>query len=405
MTDLLSTVNIFTDGACSHNPGPGGWAALLISRDTARFISGYQPETTNNRMELLAAISALKALARSTRVTIHTDSRYLADGIERWVHSWRRNNWLTASNKPVVSKDLWMELLELVAEHDVHWTWIRGHADNRFNNFVDQLARDAISNKSGVNEKVSLGDLEAIIVADKFRGNVRQLESAVAATGITGNWRTESDGSYRYDAVNQGILRWWRSTGSLSFQGPDPGRAKLKTAVMTALANGEGLKRLVKRERADKRIFIVHGHDIRAVEKLELALRRLGLHPYLLVKDAGMGETLIEELEGRVRKEGSVGFGIVVMMPDDIGHAAQDGAKKARNRARQSVVLEMGMMIAALTRKNVAILCHVSVEQPTDADWIQYISFDKDIGECTPQLAQRLVSSGFEIDPKRLAAV
>jgi predicted nucleotide-binding protein len=242
-------------------------------------------------------------------------------------------------------------------------------------------------------------------MADKFRGKIEQLESAVAFSGIAGSWRAESDGSHRYDAVNEGILRWWPTTGSLSFQGPVPGRAELKTAVMTALADGEGSKRLVRRETSDKRIFIVHGHDIKVLERLELILRRLGLEPYMLIKDAGTGGTLIEELEGNIGKEGSAVFGIVIMTPDDIGYAVRDGADKARSRARQNVILEMGMMLASLTRKNVAILRHVSIEQPSDADGVKYIAFDKDIGECTQQLAQRLMNSGFEIDPKRLAAV
>jgi ribonuclease HI len=114
-------------------------------------------------MELLAAISALKALTRHAKATIHTDSRYLLDGMERWVYGWERNNWLTASKKPVVSQDLWMELVGLVAKHDVQWLWVRGHAENPFNNFVDLLARDAISRKSGVDVRKSVKELEDIV--------------------------------------------------------------------------------------------------------------------------------------------------------------------------------------------------------------------------------------------------
>jgi predicted nucleotide-binding protein len=242
-------------------------------------------------------------------------------------------------------------------------------------------------------------------MTDKFRGNIEQLQGAVAGCGIAGSWREESDGSHRYDAANDGILRWWPGTGSLAFQGPGPGRSQLKTAVMTALADGEGVKYFVRKATSDNRIFIVHGHDIKVLERLELILRRLGLEPYMLIKDAGTGGTLVEELEGKIGKEGSAVFGIVIMTPDDIGYAVKDGPDKARNRARQNVILEMGMMLASLTRKNVAILRHVSIEQPSDADGIKYIAFDQDIGECTQQLAQRLMSSGFEIDPKRLAAV
>jgi predicted nucleotide-binding protein len=242
-------------------------------------------------------------------------------------------------------------------------------------------------------------------MTDKFRGRIEHLQGAVAACGIDGAWREESDGSYRYDAMNEGILRWWPKTGTLSFQGPGAGRDQLKAAVMAALSDGESAKSLIRTASGDKKIFIVHGHDTESRDRLELLLRRLGLEPYLLIKDAGTGGTLIEELEGKIGKEGSAVFGVVIMTPDDIGYAAKDGQDKARNRARQNVILEMGMMLASLTRKNVAILRHVSIEQPSDADGIKYIAFDKSIDECIQQLAQRLMNSGFDIDPKRLAAV
>ncbi len=163
-----SVVTIFTDGACSYNPGPGGWAALLILRNSARFISGYESHTTNNKMELNAAIAALKTLKRSAEANIHTDSRYLQDGIKHWIHNWTKNNWRNASGKPVVSQDLWMTLLELIRIHHVHWIWVKGHSTNRFNNFVDLLAREAISRKSGVDVRLSVRELEDIL-------NVRQI--------------------------------------------------------------------------------------------------------------------------------------------------------------------------------------------------------------------------------------
>jgi predicted nucleotide-binding protein len=242
-------------------------------------------------------------------------------------------------------------------------------------------------------------------MTDKFKGEIDQLRRATDNCGIGGAWREESDGSWRYDGANDGIARWWPKTGTLAFQGRDPGKTALKEALHAALAGDEKAKPFVKKAHADKRIFIVHGHDIPSLERLELILRRLDLDPYMLIKDAGSGGTLIEELEGKIGKDGTAVFGIVIMTPDDIGYAVKDGPDKARSRARQNVILEMGMMLASLTRKNVAILRHVSIEQPSDADGIKYIAFDKDIGECTAQLAQRLMNSGFEIDPKKLAAV
>src|ERR1700741_703030 len=158
-----SVVTIFTDGACSHNPGPGGWAALLIFRGTARFISGYERHTTNNRMELRAAIGALTTLTKSAEANVHTDSKYLQDGISRWIRGWIKNKWKTSGNKPVLNQDLWLELLSLVETHHVHWSWVRGHSTNKFNNFVDLLARGAISRREGVDVRLSLGELEDIL--------------------------------------------------------------------------------------------------------------------------------------------------------------------------------------------------------------------------------------------------
>jgi ribonuclease HI len=163
MDDWESAITIFTDGACSYNPGPGGWAALLILRNTARFISGYESHTTNNRMELLAAISALKTLQRRSTANIHTDSLYLRDGINRWIHRWKKNNWRSSSNKPVVNQDLWTELSELADKHHIHWLWVRGHSTDRYNNFVDLLARGAISRRGGVDVRLGVSELEVIL--------------------------------------------------------------------------------------------------------------------------------------------------------------------------------------------------------------------------------------------------
>jgi ribonuclease HI len=137
-------VHIFTDGACSGNPGPGGWGAILRSGGTEKELSGGEPATTNNRMELMAAISALEALKRRCKVEIHTDSNYVKDGITRWIHNWRRNGWRTADRKPVKNAELWQRLDALMGAHDVDWRWVRGHAGHAENERADQLARDAM---------------------------------------------------------------------------------------------------------------------------------------------------------------------------------------------------------------------------------------------------------------------
>jgi predicted nucleotide-binding protein len=240
---------------------------------------------------------------------------------------------------------------------------------------------------------------------DKFHGNLDQLREAVRSCSLAGHWRKEGNGVQRFDANSGGIMLWWESTGTLAFRGPEPAKSALRDAVLAALARGDEGKSLVTKAPGDKRIFIVHGHDLAALDRLELILRRLKLDPYMLIKDAGTGGTLIEELEGKIGKDGTAVFGIVMMTPDDIGYSVKEGSDKARSRARQNVILEMGMMLASLTRKNVAILRHVSIEQPSDADGIKYIPFDKDVAECTQQLVQRLMNSGFEIDPKLLASI
>ncbi|HWA29625.1 MAG TPA: ribonuclease HI [Rhizomicrobium sp.] len=137
-------MDIFTDGACSGNPGPGGWGAILRSGSHEKEISGGEAETTNNRMELMAAIRALRSLKKPSDVTIHTDSRYLMDGATQWMKRWKANGWKTADKKPVKNDDLWLALDEVLTKHRVTWRWVKGHADHVENNRADALARAAI---------------------------------------------------------------------------------------------------------------------------------------------------------------------------------------------------------------------------------------------------------------------
>ncbi len=137
-------VDIFTDGACSGNPGPGGWGALLRKGTVEKEISGGETATTNNRMEMMAAIQALEALKRPTTARLHTDSAYLRDGITKWIHGWKRNGWKTADKKPVKNEDLWKRLEIAMAPHRVEWLWVKGHAGHPENERVDALARDEV---------------------------------------------------------------------------------------------------------------------------------------------------------------------------------------------------------------------------------------------------------------------
>jgi len=134
-------VKIHTDGACSGNPGPGGWGAILEFRGVEKELCGGEPETTNNRMELTAAIEALGALKRTAAADLYTDSKYLRDGVTQWIHNWKRNGWKTAAKKPVKNADLWRRLDELLAGHKVEWHWVKGHAGHDFNERADELAR------------------------------------------------------------------------------------------------------------------------------------------------------------------------------------------------------------------------------------------------------------------------
>jgi len=138
-------VVIHTDGACSGNPGPGGWGVILQWGGHTRELKGGEAHTTNNRMELTAAIMALEALKRPCDVDLHTDSEYLRQGITGWIHGWKRNGWRTADKKPVKNADLWQRLEAAVGRHTVHWHWVRGHSGHDLNERADELAREAIA--------------------------------------------------------------------------------------------------------------------------------------------------------------------------------------------------------------------------------------------------------------------
>ena len=137
-------VEIYTDGACSGNPGPGGWGVLLRWRGTEREICGGVADTTNNRMELMAAIVGVETLKRGSRVSLYTDSTYVRDGITRWIHKWKENGWKTAARKPVKNAELWRRLEAALAGHDVEWHWVKGHAGHPENERADALARQGM---------------------------------------------------------------------------------------------------------------------------------------------------------------------------------------------------------------------------------------------------------------------
>jgi len=140
---MKKKITIYTDGACSGNPGKGGWAAVIIEDENEKTISGSEMLTTNNRMELIAVINALKEVS-SAELDIYTDSKYVKNGIESWIKNWKMNGWMTAAKQPVKNKDLWLELDTLVTKKEIEWKWVKGHSNDHYNTIVDEAARKAI---------------------------------------------------------------------------------------------------------------------------------------------------------------------------------------------------------------------------------------------------------------------
>jgi ribonuclease HI len=150
MSDTAKSVEIYTDGACSGNPGPGGWGAILIWGDHRKELMGGEALTTNNRMELMAAISALEALKTGVRADLYTDSAYVRNGIMTWIHGWKRNGWRTADKKPVKNMELWQRLELALARHQITWHWLKGHAGHPENERADELAREGMAAFKGL---------------------------------------------------------------------------------------------------------------------------------------------------------------------------------------------------------------------------------------------------------------
>ena len=144
----MNEVTIYTDGACSGNPGKGGWGAILIYAKEEKYMSGSKQLTTNNQMELIATIEALKAILKPSNIALYTDSQYVKNGITSWIFNWKKNGWKTANKKPVANKDLWIELEKYVDFHSVSWFWVKGHSGDHYNEIADELAVKAMNERS-----------------------------------------------------------------------------------------------------------------------------------------------------------------------------------------------------------------------------------------------------------------
>ena len=230
----------------------------------------------------------------------------------------------------------------------------------------------------------------------KFMGEFAELKAAVATTGKTGTWTEGQNGLQTFRAKTGEILNWWPSKGTINFQGVN---AESFGPIMEAAL---GNPAPVATAPDATKIFVVHGHDRDARDQLELVLLRLGLQPFILQNSDGGGKTIVEALEQHIYKEAA--FGIVLLTPDDFGYACTGTEADRQPRARQNVILEMGMVMAALGRDRIAILQKGTLERPSDTDGILRIGFNHHVREIVPALVQRLQAGGFEINAQMVAA-
>ncbi|MDD2711077.1 MAG: nucleotide-binding protein [Verrucomicrobiae bacterium] len=240
----------------------------------------------------------------------------------------------------------------------------------------------------------------------KYRGTIEELKALIHGAGIYGDWDNGEKGKYSFRSKEAGILNWWTSTGTVNLQGPTDAKAQLEAALAApndgqtpgAIASSQPVARKLKH------IFIVHGHDSNARDQLELALHRLGLQPFILMNNSGGGKTIIEALEGKIGRDFTSDFGIVLMTPDDFGYSKKDGKDKTEPRTRQNVILEAGMLLSSLTRSRMAIIVKGHLEMPSDLQGIIHLAYNEHVKEIVPKLCQRLKEAGFDLEPDQIAA-
>ncbi len=236
-------------------------------------------------------------------------------------------------------------------------------------------------------------------MAKEFHEGIEALKARVTASGIKGKWSEDANGKHMFRSQRNGILNYWPATGTIQCQG----KAELKAELEAIFQEGAAVEVVGKVASPSEKtkIFVVHGHDTPALEQLELILRRLGLDPYILQNNDGESKTIIEALEQQIYNEAA--FGIVLMTPDDFGYSKAAGEDQRQPRARQNVVLEMGMILASLGRGRMAILKKGALETPSDVDGMLRLEFNDHVKEVAVRLATRMKSAGIEIDDKLIA--
>ncbi len=235
----------------------------------------------------------------------------------------------------------------------------------------------------------------------KFYGDLDELKARTDAAGLVGEWQIVPNNCHRFVTKSKGGLNWSENKGTVWFDGPAAEKGALEAAITVALS--DDANPVVPPRDGKSIVFLVHGHDTVAREQLELVLHKLGLEPYVLQNTDGGGLTIIESLEQMIGRYAESSFGIVLMTPDDVGHPKSQ-EEDAKPRARQNVVLEMGMLLASLTRERVVILQKGFVESPSDVSGIIYLPFNDHVKETIPKLVGRLQRAGFEIPAEKVAS-
>lgn len=233
-----------------------------------------------------------------------------------------------------------------------------------------------------------------------FEGSLEELQAKVLAAGVVGEWSTDGQGKHSFRSAKGGILNYWLPKGTLQFQGKLDPKSELEAVFrdQMPLLVSSGVTTGARQRPANRptKIFVVHGHDHTALEQLELVLRRLNLDPYILQNNDGQTKTIIEALEQQIYKEAA--FGIVLLTPDDFGYSKAKGEEDRQPRARQNVVLEMGMVFASLGRDRMVILKKGALEIPSDIDGVLRLEFNDHVKEVAVKLAGRMKNAGIEID-------